>query len=183
VQQNGYTQLLFQAQQVNAIAVDGANRKWCGTQTAGVFLMSADGTKQIYNFTTSNSPLMSNQVTSITINSITGEVFFGTPIGVISYRGTATEGGSEFGQVYTFPNPVKHDYTGPIAIANLVDNADVKITDITGTLIFKTIALGGQAIWDGNNFSGERAHTGVYLVFCSSPDGTQKAVTKILFIN
>ncbi len=183
VQQNGYTQLLFQAEQVNAIAVDGANRKWVGTQLAGAFLMSADGTKQIYNFTTANSPLISNAVTSITINPLTGEVFFGTPKGVVSYRGDATEGGNSFGNVYVFPNPVKHDYNGPIAITNLVNDADVKITDITGTLIFKTTALGGQAIWDGNNFSGQRAHTGVYLVFCSSPDGTQTHVTKLLFIN
>jgi len=183
VQQNGYTQLLFQSEYVSAIAVDGANRKWCGTQSAGVFLMSADGTTQIYNFTTSNSPLPSNNVVSIAINGLTGEVFFGTQAGVVSYKSTSTDGSSQFGDVYAYPNPVKHTYTGLIAIKNLTADADVRITDITGTLIFKTTALGGQAIWDGNNFSGERAHTGVYLVFCTSSDGTQTHMTKILFIN
>ncbi len=183
VQQNGYTQLLFQAEEVTAIAVDGANRKWCGTATAGVFLMSADGTQQILHFTTANSPLISNDILSISINGSTGEVFFGTANGIISYKGTATEGTASFGSVYTYPNPVNHDYTGPIAIKNLATDADVRITDITGTLIFKTIALGGQAIWNGTNFSGERAHSGVYLVFCTSADGTSTCVTKILFIN
>ncbi len=183
VQQNGYTQLLFQAELVTAIAVDGANRKWCGTQTSGVFLMSADGTQQIYHFTAQNSPLLSNIISTITINGSTGEVFFGTPNGIVSFKSTATDGGVDFGNVYAYPNPVKHDYTGVIAIKNLATNADVRITDITGTLIYKTIALGGQAIWDGTNFSGERAHTGVYLVFCTSSDGSETRVAKILFIN
>jgi hypothetical protein len=183
VQQNGYTQLLFQAEPVTAIAVDGANRKWFGTEASGVFLMSADGTTQIYNFTTSNSPLLSNNITSITINGATGEVFFGTQSGIISYKSTATDGGTGFGNVYAYPNPVKHDYTGLIAIKGLALDADVRITDITGTLIFRTTALGGQAIWNGCNFSGERAHTGVYLVLCVSSDGTSSYATKILFIN
>jgi len=183
VQQNGYTQLLFQAEEVTALVVDGANRKWVGTNTAGAFLMSADGTQQIYHFTTANSPLVSNSISCITINGSSGEVFFGTPNGIVSFKSTATEGTTAFGQVYAYPNPVKHEYTGVIAIKNLSTNSDVRITDITGTLIFKTTALGGQAIWDGTNFSGERAHTGVYMVFCTSADGTSTCVTKILFIN
>ncbi|MCH8319009.1 MAG: hypothetical protein IIA88_11045, partial [Bacteroidetes bacterium] len=59
----------------------------------------------------------------------------------------------------------------------------VKITDISGTLIYETIAEGGQAIWNGKNFNGEKAHTGVYLVFASNEDGSETIVTKILVIN
>jgi len=183
VQQDGYTGYLLATEQITAIAVDGANRKWIGTQGSGVFLVSADGTTQINHFTVENSPLLSNEINAITIDGRSGEVFFGTINGVISYRGTATDGGDSFGQVYAFPNPVKHDYTGPIAIKGLVQDADVKITDITGALVYHTKALGGQAIWNGTNFSGQRAQTGVYLVFCSNDDGTKTYVTKILFIN
>jgi hypothetical protein len=183
IQQGAHVQILMEGQTVTALAVDGANRKWIGTSGGGVFLMSADGTQQIANFNTSNSPLLSNNVTAITVNGITGEVFFGTDQGVISYRSTATDGGVSFGDVYAFPNPVRHEYTGPIAIKGLTTSADVKITDIAGNLIYQTTALGGQAIWDGNNFKGERAHTGVYLVFCSDTDGKQTIITKILFIN
>ena len=183
VQQDGHTQLLLATEEVMMIAVDGANRKWIGTYKSGVFLMSPDGTKEIYHFTTANSPLLSNTVNAITINNETGEVFFGTTAGIISYKGTATEGGEDFKDVYAYPNPVRPDYTGPIAIKGLVKNTDVKITDIAGTLIFHTKSLGGQAIWDGKNFSGERAQTGVYLVFCANDDGSKTTVTKILFIN
>ncbi|MFI5148550.1 MAG: two-component regulator propeller domain-containing protein [Bacteroidia bacterium] len=183
IQQGVHVQILMEGQTVTTLAVDGANRKWIGTLGGGVFLMSADGTQQIANFNTSNSPILSNNINAITVNGITGEVFFGTDQGVISYRSTATEGDVAFNDVFAFPNPVRHEYTGPIAIKGLTTNADVKITDITGNLIFQTTALGGQAIWDGNNFKGERAHTGVYLVFCSDTDGKQTIITKILFIN
>lgn len=183
IEQDGHTQILLETEEVTSIAVDGANRKWIGTAKSGVFLMSEDGTKQIHHFDITNSPLLSNEVSCITINSENGEVFFGCPNGIVSYKSTATEGGEDFKEVYAFPNPVKHDYKGIIAIKGLFKNADIKITDITGTLIYQTKALGGQATWDGNNFSGERAQTGVYMVFCSNDDGTKTFVTKILFIN
>ncbi|HEY6162053.1 MAG TPA: two-component regulator propeller domain-containing protein [Bacteroidia bacterium] len=183
IEQDGHTQILLETEEVTAIAVDGANRKWIGTQNAGVFLMSADGTQQIYHFDESNSPLLSNSITGIKINGETGEVYFGTAKGMISYRSTATEGKDDFENVYAYPNPVKPGYSGPIAIKGLVKDCDVKITDINGTLIYQTKALGGQAIWDGKNFNGDRAHSGVYLVFCSNDDGSKTFVTKICIVN
>ena len=145
--------------------------------------MSPDGQKELAHFTADNSPLLSDDITSMTIDKETGEVFFGTTKGIISYMGEAIDGGDKMGDVYAFPNPVNHEYHGPIAITGLTQNADVKITDIRGDVVFTTTALGGRAIWDGNNFQGVRASSGVYMVFVSNADGTQKAVTKILLIN
>jgi len=183
VEQDGYVQYLLENEVATAIAIDGANRKWIGTDRGGVFLFSEDGTKQIYHFTESNSPLLSNRITSIAINNLSGEVFFGTDKGVISFKSTATEGGETNGNVYAYPNPVREGYEGVIAIKGLVTNAQVKITDINGQLVFATIAEGGQAIWDGKNFNGNRAKTGVYMVFASDSNGKEKVVTKILIIN
>ncbi len=183
VQQTGYTQYLMQNQFTTSIVVDGGNRKWIGTLGGGAFLMSADGTQQILNFTTSNSPLLSNNILCMAIDQVTGEVFFGTDEGLVSYRGTATEGGTTFSNVYAYPDPVPHNYTGPIAIKNLVANSDIKIATVSGEIVYHTTALGGQAIWYGTNFSGTRVQTGVYLVFCTSPDGTQSIVTKLLLEN
>jgi hypothetical protein len=183
VQQGSYTQYLLENEMVTAIAVDGANQKWIGTDRGGLFLFSPDGTKQIYHFTIDNSPLFSNRITGLAINSITGEVYIATDKGIISFKSTATEGGDTFSDVYAYPNPVKEGYTGYIAIKGLVQDAEVKITDISGRVIFSTVALGGQAIWDGKSFDGRRAQTGVYLVFASNDDGSEKIVTKILIIN
>ena len=110
-------------------------------------------------------------------------MFFGTAKGIVSFRSTATEGGENFENVYAFPNPVRPDHNGIIAIRGLVKDCDVKITDISGVVVNATKSLGGTAIWDGKTFSGDRVHSGVYLVFCSTEDGSKTYVTKILVIN
>jgi hypothetical protein len=185
VEQDGYVQYLLENEGVTAIAVDGANRKWLGTSNAGVFLMSEDGTEEILHFTQVNSPLFSDEITSLGIDHLSGEVFIGTEKGIISYKSTATWGTPEFVKedVYAYPNPVEPDYEGPIAIKGLVRDADVKITDAAGNVVYATTAEGGQAIWNGNKQSGGRAKSGVYLVFASNEDGKETFVTKVLFIN
>jgi hypothetical protein len=180
---DGYVQYLLETEIVKTIAIDGANRKWFGTERAGVFLLSADGTKQIQHFTEDNSPLFSNNITSLAINGETGEVFIGTAKGLISYKSDATDGTDTIDKVLVYPNPVRPGYSGPIAIKGLVKDAIVKITDITGTVVYETRAEGGQAIWNGANFDGRRANTGVFLVFVSNDDGSETMVTKILFVN
>jgi len=183
VEFDGHVQHLFEFEDVTAIAVDGSNRKWIGTQKAGIFLISADGLEQLAHYTEENSPLFSNTIISIAINHENGEIFFGTAMGVISFRGLATKGEESFKNVYAYPNPVRPEYNGIIAIKGLVKDANVKITDIAGNLIYNTFAYGGQAIWNGKNFNGERAKTGVYMVFCTNEDGLETMVTKILFVN
>ena len=183
VQQGLYVQYLLEGEQVNAIAVDGANRKWMGTDRGGAYLFSADGTKQVLHFTAENSPLLSDRVSSIAINQVTGEIYFGTDKGVISYKGTATDGTDAFGNVYAYPNPVREGYQGYIAVKGLLANAQIRITDISGRLVFTGKAEGGQAVWDGTTMDGHKVHTGVYLVFASNETGSDKVVTKILVIN
>lgn len=178
----GLAVFLLETETVTSIAVDGANRKWFGTQRSGAFLQSADGSKQLLNFTKENSPLPSNNIQHIGIHPKTGEVFFATDKGLISYRGDATEPNAKFGKVYAFPNPVRPDYNGVITITGLVDKTIVKITDVAGNLVYETQSLGGQAIWDGKNIQGNRVSTGVYLFFCADSKGEQSAVGKILFV-
>lgn len=174
---------LLVTEKINAIAVDGGNRKWIGTENSGVFLLSEDGKEELLHFNAENSPLPSNNVNSIAINHLNGEVFFGTDKGIFSFRGQSTEGSDDFEHVYVFPNPVREHYQGDITITGLVTDVNVKITDVSGNLIFETKAYGGQAIWDGRNFAGKKVNTGVYLVFCSNEDGSKTHVTKLLFIH
>lgn len=173
---------LLENETVTKILIDGANRKWIGTSKAGLFLMSPDGIEEIHHFTVDNSPLLSNNITSLSMNDETGELFVGTDKGIISYRTEATRGGETHNDVYAYPNPVPPNFNGKIAIKGLVTDANVKITDISGKLIYQTIARGGQAIWNGKNFNGDKAHSGVYLVFSSNDDGEETFVAKILFL-
>lgn len=182
VEQDGVYEYLLVNEYINTIAIDGANRKWVGTAN-GAFLISEDGTEQIEYFNENNSPLLSNNVIKIVVHPDNGTVYFGTDKGLCSFVGDAIKGKETHDQVIVFPNPVREDYSGPIAIRGLVENAFVKITDISGRLIYEGQAFGGQAIWDGNNYRGERAKTGVYLVFSTDRDGLETHVAKLLIIN
>ena len=181
VQQDRFAGLLFKDEHVQTIAVDGADRKWVGTKN-GVWLISATGEKVIYKFSSSNSPLLGNDISKISIDPLTGEVFIATNNGLCCFRSTATEAVSSAQKVLVFPNPVPPGYSGSIAIRGLTNNALVKITNLYGALIYQTRALGGQAIWDGKNTSGSKVASGVYLIICRDDSGTEKIATKITIV-
>ena len=175
---------LLSGENINTIAVDGANRKWFGTDN-GVFVLSSSGQEQVAQFDTKNSPLPDNVIRDIEIDPNSGEVYIGTRQGLVVYRSDAT-GAKKFHStnVTVFPNPVRPDYSGVIAIKGLAENSNVKITDVTGKLFYETKALGGQAIWDGKDYNGRIASTGVYLVFGTNADNSapESIVSKILFV-
>ncbi|MBW6479536.1 MAG: hypothetical protein K0B37_08920 [Bacteroidales bacterium] len=182
VLQDGFAGRLFENEIINTIFVDGSNKKWFGTQSSGAFLLSSDARETILHFNKSNSPLPSNNILDISIDPKTGEVFFATDQGLVSYRAFATEGQSQHADVYAFPNPVRPGYAGYIAVKGLVTNARVKITDINGNLVYDTFAEGGQLVWNGRDLFGNRPSSGVYLVFSTDPEGNETMVTKILFL-
>lgn len=186
VDQDGDLDLLLGTEDILCIAVDGGNRKWFGTRN-GVFVQSPSGQEAVHQFNTANSPLLDNTILDIAINPQDGEVFIGTAQGLISYRGEATSATSSFDpEVLVFPNPVRPEYSGPIAIKGLARDALVKITDIRGRLVYETTATGGQAIWDGSDYNGRRASPGVYLVFANSNENSftkpARAVAKIAIV-
>lgn len=179
---NGAAQNLLEFENITAIAVDAANRKWIGTSKAGAFLISENGTEELLHFTEKNSPLFSNQINDIVINHQNGEVYFATDRGIISYRGTASEAKEEYNEVLVFPNPVREDYQGIIAVSGLMENSFCKIADAAGQLVWQGYAEGGQLNWDGKDFYGNKPATGVYFVFSSDETGKERDVAKILFI-
>lgn len=182
IEQNGYVQNLLEYESITAIAVDGANRKWIGTSKAGIFLISKDGTEELLHFTEDNSPLFSNEIKDIVINPYTGEVYIGTSKGLVSYMGDATYGSEDYSKVQVFPNPVRPDYTGKIAIRGLVQNSYFKITDVSGNIVYQNYANGSEGIWDGTLFSGKKATTGVYFIMAIDKNGKMRHVAKVVFI-
>jgi Two component regulator propeller len=178
VQSHQFAGYLFQGEAVQAVAVDGDNRKWIGTKN-GVWLISPDGDKTILRFTEDNSPLLNNDVKKIAIDGQTGEVFFATFKGICSYRATATDGGVSNQNLLVFPNPVPAGFTGTIAIKGLAENAFVKITELNGRLVYQTRALGGQAVWNGLDLNKRKVNAGVYLVLVTDETRIEKAAAKI----
>lgn len=183
---NDIPALLLDETIVNTIAVDAANRKWFGTRS-GVFVQSPDGSERLATFDKDNSPIFDNIINDIAINQNTGLVYIATGKGIISLKTDAAGiNQNHNSNITVFPNPVRPDYDGPIAIKGFARDSNIKITDISGRLVFETTALGGQAIWDGKDYKGRKANSGVYLVYAtrtSNRDVPTAVVTKILLMN
>ena len=180
--ENNLAQELFYSQFIIDIAVDGANRKWVSLADSGVYLVSSDGQQTVYHFTKDNSPLPTNNVNDIEIDGATGEVFFATDKGLVSFKGTSTRASNDLSSVYVYPNPVRPEFNGTVKISDLTNKAIVKITDIEGNLVFETTSEGGTIEWDTTAFGKYKVASGVYMIFVSAQDGSDTTVKKVMII-
>jgi len=175
-------QELFYQQSIMDIEVDGANNKWVSVDGAGAFLVSSNGQKTLYHFTKENSPLPSNTVLDIEIDGVTGEVFFATDRGLVSFKGIATKPADDLNNVFVYPNPVRPEYNGTVKISGLIDKANIKITDISGNLVYETTSEGGTIEWDTRAFGKYKVASGVYMIFIAAEDGAETKVKKVMII-
>ena len=182
IEQDGIPEAVLTDVAVTDIQIDGANQKWVATDTGGVYCFSEDGTETVYHFTAENSPLPSNRINKIKIEMTTGVVYFATDKGVMSFRSDAVTVGDAFGDVYSYPNPVRPGFNGDVTIKGLPNEADVRIVDVVGNLVFKTKASGGVAKWDTRNMNGKLVASGIYLVLMSNQDATETKQTKIAIV-
>ena len=180
--EDGVAQELLFEQSITDIEVDGANNKWVSTATSGVFYLSSNGQETLLRFTSDNSPLPSDNVLDIAIDDKNGTVYFATKDGLVAYNGTSTAPGEDLESVYAYPNPVRPTYLGNVTIDGLTAKANVKITDITGNLVFETTSEGGSVAWDTTAFGSYKEASGVYLVLITSDDNLLTKVTKIMII-
>ena len=180
--EDGVPQELLFLQSITDIEVDGSNNKWISTATSGVFYLSSNGQETLFRFTSDNSPLPSDNVLDIAIDDLSGKVYFATNDGLVAFNGTSTAARDDLENVYAFPNPVRPNFTGNVTIKGLTAKANVKITDITGNLVFETTSEGGSVQWDTTAFGKYKVASGVYLILITSDDNLQTKVAKIMII-
>jgi ligand-binding sensor domain-containing protein len=173
---------LLRDEKITALRSDGGNRKWIGTVN-GLWLFSENGERLIHHFTTANSPLLSNHIVTIDLDEKSGEVFIGTKAGIISYRGTGTTGSALHQGVKIFPNPVRPEFQGLVGITGLANGALVKITDVSGKLVYEGKAEGSTFAWNVADLQGRRVASGMYFVWSTTEGGTDSFVGKIAIIN
>ena len=183
ISDGGNLRELLSGQLISDIEVDGNNQKWISTTSSGVFLISPDGSQILQHFTKQNSPLPTSSVKTIGIDNATGEVYFGTLNGMVSFQGDAYAESESLSDANVFPNPVRPNFLGNVVIRGLQQNTRVKITDVAGNLVYDTTSEGGSISWNLRSFSGLRVRSGVYLIFITSKDGLDSAVKKLMVIN
>ena len=176
---------LLESESVYSIAVDHSNRKWLGTYSSGVYLVSADGTRILAHYDMLNSPLPSNSIFAISCDPLSNKVYFGTPGGLACFDSDSAPAADSYSDVYAYPNPVRPEYTGWITITGLMDDSLVKIADMAGNVFFSGRSEGGMISWDGCDAAGNRVRSGVYLVFASqnATGSNSGVVTKIMVVN
>ncbi len=180
-------------QTINTIAIDGADNKWFGTENGGVLYTNPNGQKTLASFNKDNSPLPSNKILKISVDTSTGKVFFATDKGVVAYNSKVAGFGDELAAVYAYPNPAlkKHQ---TITIdgkdgKHLPKGTNVKILDVAGNLVYETNVVegqevqGGKVVWNKTNLAGKKVASGIYIVLLSNDDATETTTTKIAIIN
>lgn len=180
-----YADYLLSGVNITCLVVDRANRKWFGTADNGIYLIDSDNITQLQHFTADNSPLLSNNVNSMTLDDATGEMFIATNMGLCSYTSyipASQDEGMTKDNVYAYPNPVRPGYNGAIIITGLDNDADVKITTSTGALVSQGRASNGQYSWYGLDSNGKRVASGVYMVEVATSEGEKGVVCKIAIV-
>ena len=178
----GNVEYVLGSTHITDIEVDGGNRKWMATAGAGLVLLSSDGSEIISQFTKENSALISNNIYDIKMNQETGELFIITDLGLVSYRSDASQDDADYSSTKVFPNPVRPGYEGLITIQGIRYDSDVKVTDVSGNLIFKTTSNGGTATWDGKRVDGTKVESGVYLIWTATNEGSSNKVGKVVVV-
>lgn len=184
---DGIPKELMFGQFITDIEVDGANNKWIATFDAGVFYLSSNGQETIYHFTKDNSPLPSNGVTDMAIDHTSGEVYFATEKGMVSFNSNATTSATNLENVYAFPNPVRPEHMKDpnfkLKIRGLVDGSNLKITDISGNLVYETSVEGGTDFdWDMTSFGAHKVASGVYIIMVTTKDNEDTTVEKVMVV-
>lgn len=206
--ENGIAKELLENQPITDIEVDGSNNKWIATADSGVFYFSSDGQTTIYHFTTDNSPLPSNRINDISLDSDNGLVYIATQKGLMSFKAGGSKPEETLENAFVYPNPVRPEYNilgfndlndvnKGVKVSGLTENVNIKITDIEGNLVaeaqsninqrssntnYNFAIDGGTAIWNGKNLGNSVVRTGVYLVMISDLDSFETKVIKVLIV-
>lgn len=169
---------------VNDIAVDPANNLWMATNEGAFLIGQEGGFQRLEHFTAENSPLFSDVVVAVAVDGRTGEVYFATDQGLISFRGDAVAAAPERRALLVYPNPVRlSDGAAPeIFVEGLVEETDVRVVTPSGTLVAQFDARGGRARWDGRDLQGALVPSGVYLVVAVGRNGEGTAYGKVAVI-
>ena len=181
---SGLADYLFDGIPVTAMARDAKGNKWIGTDGSGIYRVSSDGQVQQYHYDTSNSPLPSNTVNDIAVNPVTGEVAVATMGGLaLLNTGEVPPASSlDYDNILIYPNPVVPGYHGLITITGLTENAEVKILSSSGQIVWYGHSEGGMCRWNGHRRSGGRVSSGIYHVVCSTEDGDEAVIARIVMM-
>lgn len=163
-----------------AMFVDPFGLIWIGTKSNGITMY--DPNRDIFKtYNMENSPLISNTVTALAYDELTGTLYIGTEDGLSSVQiGIGAEFNTEndLNNTIAFPNPFNPGNGDLLRIENKnkltmpKGSTKCSIFDLNGNLIRKLDKDSfEQFSWDGNNEAGKECSSGIYFYLVSTSDG------------
>ncbi len=179
-----FDRVLLRDVRVTSMVVDGNNQKWIGSDGDGIYLIEESGRRVIRQFTMSNSPLPSNTIKDLAIDTQSGALYIATTNSLVRYKTLEREGVSSMEELRVFPNPYsyRNNSGDRIVIENLSDNATVHILTVDGRLVKRFQTRGGRVDWDALDESGQKVSTGVYFIVATGNTNDQVGRGKVVIV-
>lgn len=171
-------------QNISCLAVDALDQKWIGTK-AGLFVYNANCETPINHYDISNSPLPSNEITSLAIDKKNGIIYIGTDYGLTVLKTDFVEPKETFEDIVTFPSPyvIGDGKNTQLKIDGLIKDSSIKILTLTGKLIYEAKTSGGRiGFWDGRDQYGAFVSSGIYFIIAYDQEGNNIAKGKFVII-
>lgn len=173
---------LLEYETINAILVAADNTKWLGTDSNGLYHVSADGSTILQHYTASNSPLVSNTILTLALVEDTHELFVGTILGLMSLDLSIVS------DLPTTDTPYKGSLEPYLSVSlypTLTTGALHYQSDDTAPLSLNVYNKLGQLCWAGqvagNSFDLSGLPDGIYLCkFLSKSQLSSKAIPIVI---
>jgi ligand-binding sensor domain-containing protein len=172
---------LIGEQSINYIMVDAQNNKWLATNN-GVWVINSDGSDTVGVINKSNSFLPTNEIISLGYNSITGQIYFGTKLGIYEAKSLSVQPSSEY-SIKCYPQPFNTTKEKELIIEGLEEFSDLRIVSLSGSLVKQFFTNSKKTIWNGKDDNGNIVPSGVYLILATSSTTKHSSVQKIAVVN
>ncbi len=164
---------------INALAVDRLNNKWVGTASDGLYLLSSDGTKILAHYRAEDTPLLSNNINTLSLDNATGLLYIGTSEGLITLQtGNFDTTEESLSSIHVYPNPLRPEDPDLVTITGLNTGMELRVTNAQGGLVHSAVATGNEYPLTVRSSSGERYAPGIYSVLISDPKSRKARVVR-----
>jgi len=167
----------------SCLLVDPFDRVWIGTSKSGLAMYDIKKDR-FYNYKTTNSPLVSNEILTLGYHPTKGLLYISTPMGVMTADiGVGEKSSPALATVDVYPNPYKpamhlngvnievREGSFPINSTN-----ECRIFDFSGQVVRVLPENGNREgysrfLWDGNNSQGKKCAPGIYFYLIKTDIG------------
>lgn len=174
--------LSIQNESVQAVFVDVSGRKWVAL-SSGIAVLSAQSENIEEFYSVSNSGLMSDAVSRLRYNEVTGEIFAMTDFGLSVFKSPKVHPASNPETPFVYPNPFLPEQHHTLWLKGLSKNSEVLIMNMAGRVIRKLEPVSGFVnTWDGRDQDGNWVSSGIYVISYRDQDKDKATTGKVAVI-